>query len=258
MIEVLLEQSNLSSQQNSRNFLTNADKMKAFISVSYTMDINQLPSIPMYWDCDHSVGNLGDLQYLYENKIPRSLKKPTTQNKGKQIKAIKFDQSSITWTNLFKQYFKTSFSLNLSIEEHITIINERSSMSQYSKMEPTKWGFYWWFRYDNPTGYLYEFDLYLGRKKMLKLIQVKMWWWNCLENWKGLPAPYFWQIFNSARLINKLFEDGIYAIGTVQSNRKQMPKLKEDKKISGSESDFHYSNNVICCKPYDKKPVFCW
>ena len=199
------------------------------------MDVNQLPSIPMYWDCDHSVGNLGDLQYLYENKIPRSLKKPTTQNKGKQIKAIKFDQSSITWTNLFKQYFKTSFSLSLSIEEHITIINERSSMSQYSKMEPTKWGFYWWFRYDNPTGYLYEF-----------------------ENWKGLPAPYFWQIFNSARLINKLFEDGIYAIGTVQSNRKQMPKLKEDKKISGSESDFHYSNNVICCKSYDKKPAFCW
>ena len=33
-----------------------------------------------------------------------------------------------------------------------------------------------------------------------------------------------------------------------------MLKLKEDKKMSRSESEFHYSKN-ICCKWYDKKPV---
>ena len=49
--------------------------------------------------------------------------------------------------------------------------------------------------------------------------------------------------------------DGIYAIGTVHSNREQMPKLKEDEKMSRGESDFHYSKNIICRKWYDNKPA---
>ena len=33
--------------------------MKAFIGVNYIMAVNQLPSIPIYWDCDHFVGSVG-------------------------------------------------------------------------------------------------------------------------------------------------------------------------------------------------------
>ena len=35
-----------------------------------------------------------------------------------------------------------------------------------------------------------------------------------------------------------------------------MSKLKIDNRISGAESDLHYSKNIICCKWYDRKPVF--
>ena len=34
-----------------------------------------------------------------------------------------------------------------------------------------------------------------------------------------------------------------------------MPKLKEDKKMSRSGSDFHYSKNIICCQRYDNRPA---
>ena len=34
-----------------------------------------------------------------------------------------------------------------------------------------------------------------------------------------------------------------------------MLKLKEDKKMSWSETDFLYCKNIICCKWYDNKPV---
>ena len=61
--------------------------------------------------------------------------------------------------------------------------------------------------------------------------------------------------FNSLALINKFFEDGICAIGTVWSNRKQMSKLKKDKKIASDESDSHYSKNIIFRKWYNNKPV---
>ena len=56
-------------------------------------------------------------------------------------------------------------------------------------------------------------------------------------------------------MIDKLFEDGVYAIGTEQSNGKQMPNLKEDKKMFKGQSDFHYSKNIICCKWYNNKPI---
>ena len=59
MIELLVQQTNLYWQQKEMNFLTNAKEMEAFISVNYIMAVNQLPSIPVYWDCNHLVGNVG-------------------------------------------------------------------------------------------------------------------------------------------------------------------------------------------------------
>ena len=82
-----------------------------------------------------------------------------------------------------------------------------------------------------------------------------MLWYNCQKNWKWLIAPFLWYFFNSPAFINKLFEDGTYAIETVRPNWKLTPKLNEDKKTSKSQSDFHYSENIICYKWYDKKPV---
>ena len=46
----------------------------------------------------------------------------------------------------------------------------------------------------------------------------------------------------------KVFENRICVIEILWSNRKQMPKLKEDKKMSWGISGFHYSKNIICCK----------
>ena len=33
--------------------------MKAFIDFIYIMAVNQLPSIPMYWDCGQFIGKIG-------------------------------------------------------------------------------------------------------------------------------------------------------------------------------------------------------
>ena len=75
------------------------------------------------------------------------------------------------------------------------------------------------------------------------------------EKLKGTYCTLFFDnFFNIPELMDKPFVDGIYAIGTVRSNRKKMPKLKEDKKIFKGERDFHYSNKIICCKWYESKP----
>ena len=38
-------------------------------------------------------------------------------------------------------------------------------MKQYVQLKPTKWGFKRLFRYADNIGYLYESDLYIGKKK---------------------------------------------------------------------------------------------
>ena len=51
------------------------------------------------------------------------------------------------------------------------------------------------------------------------------------EKLKGTFCTLFFDNFsNSPLLINKLFEENIYAIGTVRSNQNHMPKRKDDKK----------------------------
>ena len=62
LIELLVQQSNLYLQQNRRNFLTNAKEMKTFMAV------NELPTIPMYWDCDHFVGKVGIQNIFMETR----------------------------------------------------------------------------------------------------------------------------------------------------------------------------------------------
>ena len=55
----------------------------------------------------------------------------------------------------------------------------------------------------------------------------------------------FDNFFNSLLLINKLFEENIYAIGIVRSNQKHMPKLKDDKEMVRRDLDFQISKNLL-------------
>ena len=73
LAELLSQQSNLYSQQNGRNFLTNAKGMKAFIGVNYIMAVNWLPSMPMYLDCDHFLGNVGIQNIFTRTRFQKDL-----------------------------------------------------------------------------------------------------------------------------------------------------------------------------------------
>ena len=83
------------------------------------------------------------------------------------------------------------------------------------------------------TGYLCKFDFYLGRRKYVEINLGK----SVMMHMSEKLIFYCTLFFDSLVLIYKLLEDGIYAIGTVQSNQKQMPKLKGDKKMSRDFQD---------------------
>ena len=43
-----------------------------------------------------------------------------------------------------------------------------TSVKQYFKNKPIKWGFKFWYRCASQTGYLYQFDFYLGKRESAK------------------------------------------------------------------------------------------
>ena len=117
-------------------------------------------------------------------------------------------------------------------------------------MKPIKRRFKWWFRCTSSTGHLNKFDLYSGRKKDVEVNFGESMVMQISEKTKGTYCTFFYPA-----LMDKLFEDEIYVLGTVQSSQKDMLKLKDDKKIPKGEGGFHYSKCIICCKWYNNKPV---
>ena len=53
-------------------------------------------------------------------------------------------------------------------DEHLVKFKRRSGMKQYIKSNPIKWGFKFWFCCSSKSGYLYQMDIYLGRKQKLE------------------------------------------------------------------------------------------
>ena len=143
-----------------------------------------------------------------------------------------------------------------SIDEHMCKFKGKSLMRQCMKNKPIKWGFKFWFRCGSKSGYLYQLDMYLGRKSKAEFGLGES---VVLSPCKNLKSRYcyvfFDNFFTSPNLILKLFEDGIYATGTVRSNRKHMPTLKADKQMKRDEHDWLACDTISTTKWMDNRSV---
>ena len=105
-----------------------------------------------------------------------------------------------------------------SINQHMVKFKGRSGMKQYIKSKPIKWGFKFWFRCSSKSVYLYQMDIYLGRKQ-IPVFNLGLGGEVVLQLTKDLEQSfctvYFDNFFNSPKLIETLFRKGIYVIGRV-------------------------------------------
>ena len=132
----------------------------------------------------------------------------------------------------------------------------RSGMKQYIESKPIKWGFKFWFRCSSKTGYLYQIAIYLGQKKNTEFNWGEEVVLQLIKDLEGsFCAVCFDNFFSSPILIEKLSEKNIYAIRTVRKNRKQMPKMLEDRKMKKGDCEFLYSKHVMACKFMDNQSV---
>ena len=125
----------------------------------------------------------------------------------------------------------------------------RSSMKQYIKSKPIKWGFKFWFRCDSKTGYLHELNMYLGRKESTEYNLGESVVLNLATSWNDSYCTlHFDNFFSKPNLIQTLFEKNIYSIGTVRANRKNMSTFSPDKNLKRGDCEFKTCENVICVK----------
>ena len=121
-----------------------------------------------------------------------------------------------------------------SINEHMVKFKGRPRMKQYIKSKPIKCGFKFWFHCSSKSGYLNQMNIYFGRKQT-PVFNLGLGEEVVLQMTKNLEwsfcTVYFDNFFNSPKLIEKLFQKGIFGIVTVQANRKQMPKMINNKQM---------------------------
>ena len=118
-------------------------------------------------------------------------------------------------------------------------------MRQDMKNKPIKRGFKFWFRCGAKSGYLYEFDMYLGKKGNSEFGLGESVVLSLRQQLKDTHCfVFFDNFFTRPALLVKLLEMGIYATGTVRANRKIMPVLKHDREMKRGEHHWFSSNNL--------------
>ncbi|GBP51865.1 PiggyBac transposable element-derived protein 4 [Eumeta japonica] len=114
-----------------------------------------------------------------------------------------------------------------------------------------------WCRCESSTGYLYQFDLYTGKKTNTEIGLGETVALCLTEQLKGLGCEvYFDNFFNSPALQHKLMMQNTKACGTVRTNRKNVPKsLPSDKSMKRGDIHAVSTNGITFVKWMDTKAV---
>ncbi|GIY46632.1 piggyBac transposable element-derived protein 4 [Caerostris darwini] len=136
----------------------------------------------------------------------------------------------------------------------------RSTMKQYMPGKPVKRGYKIWARSDASNGYLYQFEVYTGKKNDSAISEglgnrVIINLTNDLHSTSPLLVV-FDNFFTSVPLMETLFSKNIYAIGTIRTGRKFLPELmKKNKKYQKNESLMLACRDTVTVQWRDTKAV---
>ncbi|CAG4953735.1 unnamed protein product [Parnassius apollo] len=234
LVQVLVEQTNRYAVQNKSNNFTPvlSEEMKAYLGILIMMGLNPLPDMELYWSNDPFYNNAEILKIMpikRYKKITENLhindnEKEPNRNSPEYDKMYKLRPMIQELNKLFQQ--ETGNSSKQSIDECMVKFKGRSSLKQYMPKKPIKRGFKIWARCDSVTGYLYQFEIYTGKGDSMEDEGLG---YNVVKKLSaGLPENTliaFDNFFTSCNLMEDLYENEIFAVGTVRVNRKDLPEI---------------------------------
>lgn len=263
--EIIVRESNRYAQQNGRIFNLTNEEAKAFLGMNFVMGYHCLPTFRSYWSTDPDMGVPYIAKVMTINRfeeIRRNLH--FTDNSNEPPKSDPCYDRAFKIRSIidhFNQAFQNAMTntKTQAIDEHMIKFKGHNIMKQYVKNKPVKWGFKMWCRADSSTGYLFQFDLYTGKKKVGT--ETGLGESVVLQLSEGLQdigcEVYFDNFFNSPNLQYLLANRNIKACGTVRSNRKNIPKIiPADKNMKRGDIFATSSNGISFIKWMDNKAVF--
>lgn len=223
---------------------------------------NFLPRLQMYWCKSPSLGNSLIKNSMSRDRFKEIFSKLYFNHPEKPAGADKlyYLEKIIP---LFNQSFQRirSNSTYQSIDEMMVKFRGRLSFKQYQPLKPIKRGVKLWDRCDALTGYVYDVQVYCGKDKTTKVPEGR----ECTLGEKvvhtlldSIPKTdiqsvcmCFDRFFTSINLMRNMPCCGV---GTIQRNRKKLPKLT--KKLPKYESEFQNTvDGITLCRWQDTKDV---
>ena len=245
-----------------------APELLAFVGFSILMGINQLPAMAHYWRRNPY------FRYApVADRIPRDrfmdiwrflhFVDNSTLNNDRTDPAFDRLRKVRPIIDIISKQCQAIYSPHreLSIDEAMIKFKGRSSMKQYMPKKPTKRGFKVWVRSDSYNGYVCDYEFYTGKQNNIADIGLGG---NVVTRLTRDLVGKFYHVFadnffSSIPLFQNLLKDGIYATGTLRSNRKQFPKdLKPYLKSGLPQRGFHLfrqNGNTVVFLWQDTKPV---
>ncbi|XP_047103465.1 piggyBac transposable element-derived protein 4-like [Schistocerca piceifrons] len=241
-------------------------ELKAFLGMLILMGVHQLPQLGNYWSSDPilAVTAISSVMTkLRYKKIVENLHcndNSTCVKKGKpgydKLHKIRPVIRAIS-NKLCKVYKPSSV---LAVDECMVAFKGRSTLKQYMPMKPVKRGYREWCSADASTGFIINFDIYTGKRDTNDTSEftlgeeVVLTLTKAMDGSKRLVA--FDNYFTTVRIKEELQSHGLYGIGTVRPNRKDLPDmLEKNSKLSRGEFEFAVRSCVAAVKWQDSKPV---
>ena len=257
LLEITVKEMNRYATQKGRNFETMEDEMKAFLGINFIMSINKLPSLEDYWSTDKSIGNEKIQNVFTRTRFQSILQNLHFSNNNNYNKTDKLYKIRPVIEHLNKVFAESlSNSPFQSVDEHMCKFKGRSSMKQYLKNKPIKWGFKYWYRCDSEAGHVYQLEFYQGwkEKKELNLGSIVV-----LDLPQVLEYTYchvfFDNFFNSITLIQQLHDNGLYGLGIARFDTINILQMTKDKEMKRRDYQYKFYNHIACIKWYDNKSV---
>ncbi|XP_049782643.1 piggyBac transposable element-derived protein 3-like [Schistocerca cancellata] len=223
-------------------------ELKAFLGMLILMGVHQLPELGNCWSSDPILGVTAIssvMTKLRYKKIVENLHcndNSTCVKKGKpgydKLHNIRPVIRAIS-NKLCKVYKPSSV---LAVDECMVAFKGRSTLKQYMPMKPVKRGYKVWCLADASTGFIINFDIYTGKRDTNDTSEftlgeeVVLTLTKAMDGSKRLVA--FDNYFTTVRIMEELQSHGLYGIGTVRPNRKDLPDMpKKIPSLAGENSN---------------------
>ena len=237
-------------RQGNKDFLLSRQEMVAFLGLCLIRGVikGRDEPLPSFWE--ENYGRAIFRQTMSRNKfqeIMRYIRFDSKNTRRERRETDRFAAIRDVWytvmTNLQRCYYPHE---NVTVDEQLFPCRSRCGFIQYMPQKPGKFGIKFWMLCDAETSYVLFADPYVGRQERGELGLSEHVVTKLLEPYhnSGLNVTTD-NFFTSLRLAKRLLDKNITLVGTVRSNRREIPpQIKmEIRNVPLYESQFAFTEN---------------